>query len=77
MVMQILVRTITGRTITLDVEKADLIEEIRTKIHDKEGIPLDMQFLMWSGKLLLNGKTLDENGIQNLSTVYLAFRLLV
>ena len=74
--MQILVRTITGRTITLDVEKKDLIEEIRTKIHDKEGIPPDIQFLTYAGKVLDNGKTLEDYGIQNSSTVYLVFRLL-
>jgi len=72
--MQIFVKNLHGRTLTLEVEPHDSVEEIKTKIEEKDGMPPYRQRLIWCGKQLEDERCLADYGIQKESTLHLCLR---
>ena len=73
--MQICVKTLTGKHVTIEVEPTDLVEDIKAKVHDKEGTPPDQQRLMFAGRVLEDGNTLQDYSIQKDSIIHTILRL--
>jgi ubiquitin len=74
--MQLFVKTLTGKTVSVDVDPGDSIETLKHKIQEKEGIPPDQQRIIFGGKQLQGGeKTLGDFDLEDGSTLHLVLRL--
>lgn len=73
--MQVFVKTLTGKTISVDVEPDESVESLKAKIQEKEGVPIDQQRIIFDGKQLDSLKSLADYDIDDDSTLHLVLRL--
>jgi len=73
--MQLFVKTLTGKTVSIDVEEGESIEDVKAKIAEKEGIPPEQQRLIFGGQQLQDAKTLDDYDVGDDATIHLVLRL--
>lgn len=72
--MQIFIKTLTGKKISIDIESSDIISKVKAEVETKEGIPSDLQTLIYAGKRLENEKSLADLGIEGEFTLHLVQR---
>lgn len=72
--MQIYVKSLTGKTTTLDVESTDMIEEVKQKIRVKDGIAEADQRLIYGGQQLEDSRTLADYSVQKESVLHLVLK---
>ena len=73
--MQLFVKTLTGKTVSIEVEEGETIEDVKAKIAEKEGIPAEQQRLIFGGQQLQDQKTLMDYDVGDDSTLHLVLRL--
>ena len=73
--MQLFVKTMTGKTVSIEVEEGESIEDVKAKISEKEGIPPEQQRLIFGGQQLEDAKTLEDYGVGDDDTFHLVLRL--
>jgi ubiquitin len=73
--MQIFVRTITGKNLTLEVDPTDSVKALKEKIQEKEAIPESQQRLIFAGKQLADERTMADYNVQNSAQISLMLRL--